>query len=124
MRMRSAVSLPARAGVTGDSVCRPRQRDLAAKFTLDLRRRPAEGDGMAKTVTIAARVHENLDAALAQLATATGRSKSALLAEALRSYVETEWPLVAALEAGLDVRRTGRFPGHRMAGGRAVRGRA
>jgi len=93
-------------------------------FTLDLRRRPVEGSSMAKTVTIAARVDENLDAALAQLATATGRSKSALLAEALRSYVETEWPLVAALEAGLDVRRTGRFPGHRMAGARAVRGRA
>ena len=44
---------------------------------------------MTKTVTIAARVHENLDAALIQLATATGRSKSALLAEALRSYVDT-----------------------------------
>ena len=69
---------------------------------------------MTKTVTIAARVHENLDAALIQLATATGQSKSALLAEALRSYVETEWPLVAALESGLDVRRTGRFPGHRI----------
>jgi predicted transcriptional regulator len=55
---------------------------------------------MSKSVTIAARVDADLDIELERLASATGRSKSWLLNEALRSYVANEQQFLAAIEGG------------------------
>ncbi len=62
---------------------------------------------MSKSVTLAARVDADLDAELARLATATGRSKSWLISEALRSFVANKQQFLAA--AG----KAGRSPGTR-----------
>ena len=53
---------------------------------------------MSKSITLAARVDADLDAELSRLATATGRSKSWLIKEALRSYVANEQQFFAAVE--------------------------
>lgn len=55
---------------------------------------------MPKSVTIAARIDADLDRGLERLASATGRSKSWLINEALRSYVANEQQFLAAVEAG------------------------
>ncbi len=67
---------------------------------------------MPKSVTIAARVDSDLDGALEQLAAATGRSKSWLISEALRSYVVNEQHFLAAVEEGKQALRAGRVLDH------------
>jgi len=67
---------------------------------------------MSKTITLAARVDADLDAELSHLATATGRSKSWLINEALRSYVANEQQFLAAVEEGKQALRDGRLIDH------------
>ena len=67
---------------------------------------------MAKSVTIAARVDADLDAQLDHLAAATGRSKSWLISEALRSYVANEQQFLAAVEEGKQALRDGKVVDH------------
>jgi predicted transcriptional regulator len=67
---------------------------------------------MSKSVTLAARVDSDLDAKLGFLATATGRSKSALITEALRSYVANEEQFLAAVEEGKQALKDGRVIDH------------
>ena len=65
-----------------------------------------------KTVTIGARISEQLDRDLATLAAATGRSKSWLVADALKSYVESEKAFIAAVEEGIKAADEGRLVDH------------
>jgi len=67
---------------------------------------------MPKSITIAARVDADLDAELGRLAAATGRSKSWLINEALRSFVANERQFLAAVEAGKQALREGRVVDH------------
>jgi predicted transcriptional regulator len=67
---------------------------------------------MSKSVTIAARVDADLDIELERLASATGRSKSWLINEALRSYVANEQQFLAAIEEGKQALRTGKVVDH------------
>jgi RHH-type transcriptional regulator, rel operon repressor / antitoxin RelB len=67
---------------------------------------------MSKSVTIAARVDADLDADLERLASATGRSKSWLIDEALRSYVANEQQFLAAIEEGKRALRDGKVVDH------------
>ena len=67
---------------------------------------------MSKSVTIAARVDADLDAELERLASATGRSKSWLINEALRSYVANEQQFLAAIEEGKQALRDGKAIDH------------
>jgi len=67
---------------------------------------------MAKSVTLAARVDADLDAELARLATATGRSKSSVINEALRSFVLNEQQFLAAVEEGKQALKEGRTLDH------------
>lgn len=67
---------------------------------------------MSKSVTIAARVDSDLDGELERLAEATGRSKSWLINEALRSYVANEQQFLAAVEEGKEALRAGRVLDH------------
>jgi len=52
-------------------------------------------------VTIAVQLDESLDAELDALASSTKRAKSALVADALRSYVASERQFMEAVQAGL-----------------------
>jgi predicted transcriptional regulator len=65
-----------------------------------------------KSVTLAARVDVELDAELSRLADKTGRSKSWLLNEALRSYVANEQQFMAAVEEGKQALKEGRIIDH------------
>ena len=65
-----------------------------------------------KTITIGARISEQLDRDLRTLAVATGRSKSWLVAEALKSYVETEREFIEAVEQGIRAADEGRLVDH------------
>ncbi len=65
-----------------------------------------------KSVTIAARVDADLDSALERLASATGRTKSWLISEALRSYVANEQQFLAAVEEGKKALREGKVLEH------------
>ncbi len=56
---------------------------------------------MSKTVTIGARISEELDLDLRALAAAMGRSKSRLVADAVLAYVTAEKELAAALGEGI-----------------------
>jgi RHH-type transcriptional regulator, rel operon repressor / antitoxin RelB len=67
---------------------------------------------MTKSVTISARVDADLDSELERLAEATGRSKSWLVNEALRSYVASEQQFLAAVEEGKQALRDGRIVDH------------
>jgi RHH-type transcriptional regulator, rel operon repressor / antitoxin RelB len=67
---------------------------------------------MTKSVTIAARVDADLDGQLDRLAAATGRSKSWLISEALRSYVANEQQFLAAVEEGKQALRDGKTLDH------------
>jgi RHH-type rel operon transcriptional repressor/antitoxin RelB len=67
---------------------------------------------MSKSITLAARVDADFDAELTRLATATGRSKSWLINEALRSYVANEQQFLAAVEEGKQALREGRVIDH------------
>jgi len=70
---------------------------------------------MTKSVTIAARVDADLDGQLDRLAAATGRSKSWLISEALRSYVANEQQFLAAVEEGKQALRDGKTLDHATA---------
>jgi predicted transcriptional regulator len=65
-----------------------------------------------KTVTIGARISEQLDSDLARLSAATGRSKSWLVADALTSYVESEKAFLEAVEEGIKAYEEGRVVDH------------
>lgn len=67
---------------------------------------------MAKSITIAARVDADLDGQLDRLAAATGRSKSWLISEALRSYLANEQQFLAAIEEGKQALREGKTLDH------------
>ncbi len=67
---------------------------------------------MAKSITIAARVDAGLDSELEQLAAATGRSKSWLIADALRCYVANEQQFLASVEEGKQALRDGKTLDH------------
>jgi len=67
---------------------------------------------MTKTITIAADIDEELDAQLERLAAATGRSKSWLISDALRSYVANEQQFLAAVEEGKQALRDGKTVDH------------
>jgi predicted transcriptional regulator len=67
---------------------------------------------MGKSVTLAARVDEALDAELTKLVDKTGRSKSWLINEALRSYVANEQQFLAAVEEGKQALKEGRVIDH------------
>jgi len=67
---------------------------------------------MSKSVTIAARVDADLDIELERLASATGRSKSWLINEALRSYVANEQQFLVAIENGKQALRDGKVVDH------------
>jgi predicted transcriptional regulator len=67
---------------------------------------------MSKSITLAARVDADLDAELNRLASATGRSKSWLINEALRSYVANEQQFLAAVEEGKQALEEGRVIDH------------
>lgn len=56
---------------------------------------------MPKSVTIGARISEDLDIDLRKLAVVTGRSKSRLVADAVSAYVSAEKELAEALDEGL-----------------------
>ena len=68
---------------------------------------------MAKSITIAARVDADLDGELERLAAATGRSKSWLISDALRSYVANEQQFLAAVEEGKQALRDGKTLDHK-----------
>jgi RHH-type transcriptional regulator, rel operon repressor / antitoxin RelB len=67
---------------------------------------------MNKPVNIGARITEQLNDSLGRLADATGRSKSWLISEAVRSYVDTEAQFIAAVEQGLAERDAGALVEH------------
>jgi RHH-type transcriptional regulator, rel operon repressor / antitoxin RelB len=69
-----------------------------------------------KTVTIGARITEELDRDLAKLAAATGRSKSWLVADALKSYVDSERAFIEAVEEGIKAADEGRLVDHDVVG--------
>ena len=65
-----------------------------------------------KTVTIGARISEELDRDLRKISAATGRSKSWLVAHALSSYVASEKEFVEAVEEGIKAADEGRLVDH------------
>jgi len=67
---------------------------------------------MPKSITIAARVDADLDGEIERLASATGRSKSWLVNEALRSYVASEQQFLAAVEEGKQALQDGKLLDH------------
>ena len=68
---------------------------------------------MPRSVAIGARIPEELNAGLGRLAAVTGRSKSWLVAEALRSYVASEQQFIEAVEEGLHAMRAGELVDHK-----------
>ena len=68
---------------------------------------------MTKSTTLTARVDAELEAELTRLAKTTGRTKSWLINDALRSYVGTEQQFRAAVEEGRRAFREGRTVDHR-----------
>ena len=62
--------------------------------------------------TIAARVDDTLASELDQLAHQTGRSRSVLIEQALRSYVANEREFLAKVDAGLADLEAGRLTDH------------
>ena len=65
-----------------------------------------------RTITISARISEELDQNLRRLSAATGRSKSRLVAEALEGYVESEKDFIEAVEQGIQAADEGRLVEH------------
>jgi predicted transcriptional regulator len=65
-----------------------------------------------RTITIGARISEELDRDLARLAAATGRSKSWLVADALTSYVQSEKAFIEAIEEGIKAADEGHLVDH------------
>jgi DNA-binding response OmpR family regulator len=98
-------------------------RELVARVRALLRRGQADSAApskllthgrltMSKSVTLAARVDADLDAELSRLATASGRTKSWLVNEALRSFVANEQQFLAAVEERKQALRDGRTVDH------------
>jgi predicted transcriptional regulator len=67
---------------------------------------------MSKSITLTARIDADLDAELARIAASTGRTKSWLVNEALRSFVANEQQFLAAVEEGKQALREGRTVDH------------
>jgi predicted transcriptional regulator len=67
---------------------------------------------MPKTVTLATRVDADLDGELSRIAAASGRTKSWLVNEALRSFVAHEQQFLAAVEQGKQALLEGRVVDH------------
>ncbi len=67
---------------------------------------------MTKSVNIGARITDDVNDGLAKLARATGRSKSWLISEAVRAYVETEAEFIEAVSQGLAERDAGALVNH------------
>ncbi|MBP6818550.1 MAG: ribbon-helix-helix protein, CopG family [Ferrovibrio sp.] len=67
---------------------------------------------MAKTNTITARIDPELDAALARIAETQGRSKSAIITEALQSYASYDAWIRAQVQIGLDQADAGELIPH------------
>jgi predicted transcriptional regulator len=65
-----------------------------------------------KTVTIGARISEELDRDLAKLSAATCRSKAWLVADALTSYVQSEKAFIEAVEEGIGAAEEGHLVDH------------
>jgi RHH-type transcriptional regulator, rel operon repressor / antitoxin RelB len=64
------------------------------------------------SITIGARISQELDRDLRQLSAATGRSKSWLVAEALKGYIEAEKAFIEAVEQGIQAADEGRLVEH------------
>ena len=62
--------------------------------------------------TVAARVDDDLAAELDQLAQQTGRTRSVLIEQALRSYVTSERDFLAKVDVGLADLEAGRLTNH------------
>jgi predicted transcriptional regulator len=67
---------------------------------------------LAKEVTITARIDAELAARLSRLSELEGRSKSWLVGEALKSYLEAELAFIEAVEEGRRDLREGRTLSH------------
>ncbi|WP_428247153.1 CopG family ribbon-helix-helix protein [Ferrovibrio sp.] len=67
---------------------------------------------MVKSNTITARIDPELDAALARIADSQGRSKSAVITEALQSYASYDAWVRAQVQEGLDDLAAGRVHSH------------
>ena len=67
---------------------------------------------MSGEVIITAEISANLDEALTHLALVRGQSKSELVHDALKFYVQSEDDFVAAVEEGLADIRAGRLVDH------------
>lgn len=67
---------------------------------------------MPNDVAIEARIPVELDEALARVASATGKSKSSLLCEALSVFVSNEEQFIIAVEEGRAAARSGRLMDH------------
>jgi predicted transcriptional regulator len=67
---------------------------------------------MTKSITLAARIDADLDAELSRIAAASGRTKSWLVNEALRSFVANEQQFLTAVEEGKQALREGRMVDH------------
>lgn len=67
---------------------------------------------MPNDVAVEARIPFELDEALARLASATGKSKSSLVCEALTTFISNEEQFIAAVEEGRAAARSGRLMDH------------
>lgn len=67
---------------------------------------------MTKSISLSARISPKLDADLARLARASDRSKSRVVTEALRAYVESETEFAASIERARRDFKEGRFKEH------------
>ena len=65
-----------------------------------------------RTMTISTRISEELDRDLRRLSAATGRSKSWLVAEALKGYVGSEKDFIDAVGQGIQAADEGRLVEH------------
>ena len=67
---------------------------------------------MAKSVALSARIPSKLNADLVRLAKSSERSKSSLVTDALRSFVESEAEFAASIERARKDFREGRVKEH------------
>jgi predicted transcriptional regulator len=67
---------------------------------------------MTKSVLLSARIPEKLSADLARLSKSSERTKSRIVIDALRSYVESEAEYLASIEASRKSVRAGKGKSH------------
>lgn len=67
---------------------------------------------MAKSVLLSARISPDLNADLERIAKSSDRSKSRIVTEALRAYVETEAEFLESIEQSRKDIKAGRFKTH------------